>query len=52
MWPILGMLIITLWIGIERFLYLSKATVDVDKLMSLLKSQIVVRQHPGRHQHL
>jgi biopolymer transport protein ExbB len=41
MWPILGMLILTLWIGIERFLYLSKATVDVDKLMSLLKSQIV-----------
>ena len=41
MWPILGMLILTLYIGIERFLYLSKATVDVDKLMSLLKSQIV-----------
>jgi biopolymer transport protein ExbB/TolQ len=41
MWPILALLIITLVIGIERFLYLGKATVDVDKLMSLLKSQIV-----------
>jgi biopolymer transport protein ExbB len=41
MWPILGMLILTVWITVERFLYLSKATVDVDKLMSLLKSQIV-----------
>jgi biopolymer transport protein ExbB len=41
MWPILALLIITLVIGVERFLYLGKATVDVDKLMSLLKSQIV-----------
>jgi biopolymer transport protein ExbB len=41
MWPILAMLILTIWICVERFLYLSKATVDVDKLMSLLKSQIV-----------
>jgi biopolymer transport protein ExbB/TolQ len=41
MWPILGMLILTIYICVERFLYLSKATVDVDKLMSLLKSQIV-----------
>ena len=41
MWPILGMLILTIWITVDRFLVLSKANVDVDKLMSLLKSQIV-----------
>jgi biopolymer transport protein ExbB len=41
MWPILAMLIVTVWITVDRFLYLSKATVDVDKLLSLLKSQIV-----------
>lgn len=41
MWPILVMLIITIVITVERFLYLSKSKVDVDKLMSLLKSQIV-----------
>jgi biopolymer transport protein ExbB len=41
MWPILGLLIITIVITVERTLYLSKSKVDVDKLMSLLKSQIV-----------
>jgi len=41
MWPILVLLIITAYIAIERWLYLSKSKVDVDKLMSLLKSQIV-----------
>jgi biopolymer transport protein ExbB len=41
MWPILALLIITVVIGVERFLFLGKATIDVDKLMSLLKSQIV-----------
>jgi biopolymer transport protein ExbB len=41
MWPILVLLFITAYIAIERWLYLSKAKVDVDKLMSLLKSQIV-----------
>jgi biopolymer transport protein ExbB len=41
MWPILVLLIITAWVAIERWLYLSKSKVDVDKLMSLLKSQIV-----------
>jgi biopolymer transport protein ExbB len=34
-------LILTGYIAVERWLYLSKAKVDVDKLMSLLKSQIV-----------
>jgi biopolymer transport protein ExbB/TolQ len=41
MWPILVLLFITGYIAIERWMYLAKAKVDVDKLMSLLKSQIV-----------
>jgi biopolymer transport protein ExbB len=41
MWPILVLFFITAYVAIERWLYLSKAKVDVDKLMSLLKSQIV-----------
>jgi biopolymer transport protein ExbB len=41
MWPILILMFITIYIGVERWLYLSKSKIDVDKLMSLLKSQIV-----------
>ena len=41
MWPILILLAITAYIAIDRFMYLGKSKVDVDKLMSLLKSQIV-----------
>ena len=41
MYPILLLLGITLFIWIDRHLYVTKAKVDVDKLMSLLKSQIV-----------
>ena len=41
MYPILILFGITAFIAIERFLYVSRAKVDVDKLMSLLKSQIV-----------
>jgi biopolymer transport protein ExbB len=41
MYPILILLIITAYIAIDRFTYISKSTVDVEKLMSLLKSQIV-----------
>ena len=41
MWPILVLFALTLWFTIERFLYLSKSKTDVNKLMSLLKSQIV-----------
>jgi biopolymer transport protein ExbB len=41
MWLILFLLIITVAVAIERALYLSKANIDVDKLMSLIKSQIV-----------
>jgi biopolymer transport protein ExbB/TolQ len=41
MWPILALLILTVVIVVERAMYLAKAKIDVDKLMSLLKSQIV-----------
>jgi biopolymer transport protein ExbB len=41
MWPILVLLIITLYITVERTMYLLGSKVDVDRLMSLLKSQIV-----------
>ena len=41
MWPILALLAITVWITFDRWMVVSKAKVDVDKLMSLLKSQIV-----------
>jgi biopolymer transport protein ExbB/TolQ len=41
MWPILGLFIITVVITVERAMYLMGAKVDVDRLMSLLKSQIV-----------
>jgi biopolymer transport protein ExbB/TolQ len=41
MYPILLLFGITVYFSVERFMYLSKSKVDVDKLMSLLKSQIV-----------
>ena len=41
MWPILVLLGITVYITFDRWMVVSKAKVDVDKLMSLLKSQIV-----------
>ena len=41
MWPILLWAILTIAIGIERAVYLYKSTVDKDKLLALLKSQIM-----------
>ncbi len=41
MWPILALFILTAYIIVDRALYLGKSKVDVEKLMSLLKSQIV-----------
>ena len=41
MYPILLLAILTIYLAVDRFSYLSKSKVDVDKLMSLLKSQIV-----------
>ena len=40
MWPILFLLMLTIAIVLERAVYLRKATVDKDKLMGLLRSQI------------
>jgi biopolymer transport protein ExbB len=41
MYPILLLLALTVYVALERYMYVSKSQVDVDKLMSLLKSQIV-----------
>jgi biopolymer transport protein ExbB len=41
MYPIVVLLGITVFIWIDRQMYVTKSKVDVDKLMSLLKSQIV-----------
>ncbi|HVV48485.1 MAG TPA: MotA/TolQ/ExbB proton channel family protein [Polyangia bacterium] len=41
MYPILLLFGITVYVALERYMYVSKSKVDVDKLMSLLKSQIV-----------
>ena len=41
MYLILFLIILTIAITVDRMMYLQKAVVDVDKLMSLLKSQIV-----------
>jgi len=41
MYPILILAALTIYIAADRFSYLAKSKVDVDKLMSLLKSQIV-----------
>jgi biopolymer transport protein ExbB/TolQ len=41
MWPILLLFGITAFLTVDRYFYVTKSKVDVDKLMSLLKSQIV-----------
>jgi len=41
MYPILILAIITIYITIERAMYLAKSKVNVDQLMSMVKSQIV-----------
>ena len=41
MYPILLLLALTVYVALERYMYVSKSRVDVEKLMSLLKSQIV-----------
>src|ERR1700749_1810033 len=40
-YPILLLCGLTIFITLDRFFYISKSKVDVEKLMSLLKSQIV-----------
>jgi biopolymer transport protein ExbB len=41
MWPILGSLIVIMAIAVERAVYLFKSSVDKDKLLALLKSQVM-----------
>ncbi len=41
MWPILGCLIVTIAIIVERSIYLVQSSVDKDKLLALLKSQVM-----------
>lgn len=41
MYPILILCIIIIYLTVERAMYLAKCKIDTDKLMSLLKSQIV-----------
>jgi biopolymer transport protein ExbB len=41
MWPILVALMVTVGIIVERSVYLFKASVDKDKLLALLKSQVM-----------
>jgi biopolymer transport protein ExbB len=41
MWPILITLMITVGVIVERSVYLFKASVDKDKLLALLKSQVM-----------
>src|ERR1700684_1727009 len=47
MWPILLLLIISWGISIERVVYLKKAGIDKEKLLSLLKSQIMAGNIQG-----
>jgi len=41
MYPILLLCIITIYLTVERAMYLAKCKIDADRLLSLLKSQIV-----------
>jgi biopolymer transport protein ExbB/TolQ len=47
MWPILAIMIICWGITIERIVYLKKAGIDKEKLLSLLKSQIMAGNVQG-----
>lgn len=47
MWPILGIFVISWGIIIERIVFLRKASIDKDKLMALLKSQIMAGNIQG-----
>ena len=47
MWPILMLMILSWGISIERIIYLKKAGIDKEKLLSLLKSQIMAGNIQG-----
>ena len=47
MWPILALMMISWGITIERIIYLKKAGIDKEKLLALLKSQIMAGNVQG-----
>src|SRR5437870_8560497 len=47
MWPILAIMIVCWGISIERVIYLKKAGIDKEKLLALLKSQIMAGNVQG-----
>jgi len=47
MWPILAIMIVCWGITIERIIYLKKAGIDKEKLLALLKSQIMAGNVQG-----
>jgi biopolymer transport protein ExbB/TolQ len=47
MWPILAILVFWVGISIERFIYLRKAGIDKEKLLALLKGQIMAGNVQG-----
>lgn len=47
MWPILVLLIVAIAITVERIVYLRKAGIDKEKLLALLKSQIMAGNIQG-----
>jgi biopolymer transport protein ExbB/TolQ len=47
MWPILAIMIVCWGISIERIIYLRKAGIDKEKLLALLKSQIMAGNVQG-----
>ena len=47
MWPILALMMVSWGICIERVIYMKKAGIDKDKLLALLKSQIMAGNVQG-----
>ncbi|MSP59907.1 MAG: MotA/TolQ/ExbB proton channel family protein [Myxococcales bacterium] len=47
MWPILALMMISWGLAIERIIYLKKAGIDKEKLLALLKSQIMAGNVQG-----
>jgi len=52
MWPILFVSVLIIAVIVERAVYLFRASVDKDKLLALLKSQVMSGQRAGRDQGL
>ncbi|MBN2573269.1 MAG: MotA/TolQ/ExbB proton channel family protein [Deltaproteobacteria bacterium] len=47
MYPILLICIITFYLIVDRSMYLAKSKIDIEQLMSMIKSQIVAGNLPG-----